>query len=197
MQKSYLFDLISLVEGVLGEEELPIIVGSQALFAQTDHPPLVIRESRKCDFLLFGGKSKERDRINREYGVFSPFADEHGYYADALGLASVILPDGWEQRLQPLLDASGKPVARCLEIYDLASSKIAAGRPKDLEFLGFGFSAELISIDIFLERLSLLKPKLENDALKDRLNRLVNHMSEADPRSEAVQKLKNFIRDNC
>lgn len=167
MQKSYLFDLISLVDGVLDENELPIIVGSQALFAQTDHPPLIVRESRECDFLLFGGKTAERDKINREYGVFSTYADEKGYYADALGLASVVLPDGWQERLQPLFDPSEKLVARCLEVYDLAASKIAAGRPKDLEFLAFGFSSGLIFVDQFLERSFLLKSKLENDALKE------------------------------
>lgn len=62
MQKSYLFDLISVVRGVLDENDLPIIVGSQSIFAQTDDPPRIVRESRECDFLLFGGKAAERIR---------------------------------------------------------------------------------------------------------------------------------------
>ncbi len=196
MQKSYLFDLISLIDNVLDENELPIIVGSQALFAQTDSPPLIVRESRECDFLLFGGKSAERDKINREYGVFSPFADENGYHADALGLASVVLPDGWQDRLQPLLDANGKVVARCLEIYDLAASKIAAGRPKDLEFLTYGFSSDIILVDPFLERSLLLRSKLENDALGDRFDRLIKHLYGGDRRSGTAEKIKAFISEN-
>lgn len=196
MQKSYLFDLISLVDAVLDDNELPVIVGSQALFAQTDHPPLIVRESRECDFLLFGGKGTERDKINRDYGVFSPFADEKGYYADALGLASVVLPDGWQDRLQPLSNTDGRIVARCLEIYDLAASKIAAGRPKDLEFLAFGFSSDLILVEPFLKRSLLLKSKLENDALKDRFDRLVKHLYGIDRRSDAAEKIKAFISEN-
>lgn len=196
MQKSYLFDLISLVDNVLDESELPIIVGSQALFAQTDHPPLIVRESRECDFLLFGGRAAERDKINREYGVFSPFADEKGYYADALGLASVVLPDGWQDRLQPFLDPSGRAVARCLEIYDLAASKIAAGRPKDLEFLAYCFSSDLILVDPFLERSLLLRSKLENDALGDRFHRLIKHLYGDDRGSGTAEKIKAFISEN-
>jgi hypothetical protein len=144
VQKSYLFDLISVVRSVLDENDLPIIVGSQSIFAQTDDPPRIVRESRECDFLLFGGKGAERDKINSDFGVFSTFADEKGYYADALGLASVTLPGGWEERLISLHDPQGKVVARCLDRYDLAASKIAAGRPKAIEFLSDSFESPVV-----------------------------------------------------
>lgn len=193
MQKSYLFELISLVNKVLSKNEVPVIVGSQALFAQTDHPPLIVRESRECDFLLFDGKASERDTINREFGIFSSFAGEKGYYADALGLATVVLPDGWQERLVPLVDPEGKVVAKCLDIYDLAASKIAAGRPKDIEFLAFGFSADLILVDLFLVRSLVLRSKLENDALKERFCRLAKYLNESDRRSEAADKIRTFI----
>jgi len=187
--------LISVVSGVLEKDELPIIVGSQSIFAQTDDPPRVVRESRECDFLLFGGKGAERDTINRQYGVFSTYADEKGYYADALGLASVVLPSGWEERLQPFYDSNGKVVAKCLEIHDLAASKIAAGRPKDLEFLEFGFSSDLFSVDEFLKRSLLIKSKLENDALKDRFDRLLKYLNSKNTHSDITEKLRQFIID--
>lgn len=194
MQKSYLFDLISVVRGVLDENELPVIVGSQSIFAQTEDPPRVVRESRECDFLLFGGKSVERDRINSDYGVFSPFADEKGYYADALGLASVVLPTGWEDRLIPFQDSEGKIVARCLDRYDLAASKIAAGRPKDIEFLADAFESGLLSVDDFLGRASLVKDKLENDALRERFERLLKHLNSSTPSSESVNAIRDFVK---
>lgn len=195
MQKSYLFDLIAVVRGVLEDDDLPIIVGSQAIFAQTDDIPRIVRESRECDFLIFR-QTAQREKVNSDFGVFSDFADEKGYYADALGLASVVLPIGWDERLEPLRDNDGEIVAKCLEIHDLAASKIAAGRPKDLEFLEAGFSSGLFSIDKFLERSLLIRSKLENDALKDRFMRLLDHLKLHNAEFVVIQELREFIRKN-
>jgi hypothetical protein len=193
VQKSYLFDLIAVVKGVLEPDDLPIIVGSQAIFAQTDDIPSVVRESLECDFLVFR-QTAQREKINCDFGVFSEFADEKGYYADALGLASVVLPIGWDERLEPLRDPDGEIVAKCLEIHDLAASKIAAGRPKDIEFLHAGFSSGLFLIDSFLERSLLIRSKLENDALKDRFHRLLDHLKTHNADLTVVHKLREFIQ---
>jgi len=195
VQKSYLFDLIAVVRGVLEDGDLPVIVGSQSIFAQTDDVPRVVRESRECDFLIFR-QAAQREQVNRDFGVFSAFATEKGYYADALGLASVVLPTGWDERLQPFRDLNGEVVAKCLEIHDLAASKIAAGRPKDIEFLESGFSSGLLSIDAFLERSLLIRSKLENDALKDRFNRLLAQLNATNAELAVIQKLKEFLRTN-
>lgn len=195
MQKSYLFDLIAVVSGVLGDDDLPIIVGSQSIFAQTDDIPRIVRESHECDFLIFH-QTAHREKINTDFGVFSTFADEKGYYADAIGLASVVLPIGWDERLEPLQDSDGRVVAKCLNVHDLAASKIAAGRPKDLEFLDAGFSSGLFSIDVFLERSLLIGSKLENDALKDRFNRLVDYLRKHNTDLDLVHKLREFIQTN-
>lgn len=194
MQKSYLFELISLVSEVIGDE-LPIIVGSQSFFAQTDDPPLSVKESEECDFLLFGGKAAERDTINREYGVFSEFSVKKSFFADALGLASVTLPTGWEDRLKPLYDPDGKIVAKCLDPYDLAACKIAAGRPKDLEFLQAALTSELLTVEEFLERSLLVRSKLENDALKDRFERLIDHLQSKHIHSRIADKIRQFIKE--
>jgi len=90
---------------------MPLIVGSQAVYVVTDFPPEIIRQSIECDFLFIGGKTEIRTEINKKLGVFSQFQIEHGFYADALGLGTVILPTGWQERLQNLKDKSGIIIA--------------------------------------------------------------------------------------
>ncbi len=103
MRKSDLFELIAAIK-FLAPDEMPIIVGSQAVHLVTNFPPEIVQQSIECDFLIVGGKGEIRAVINKKLGVFSQFQIEHGFYADALGLATVILPAGWQERLQNLND---------------------------------------------------------------------------------------------
>ena len=97
MRKSDLFELITAIKS-LAPDEIPIIVGSQAVHLVTNFPPEIVRQSIECDFLLIGdGKSEIRAAVNKKLGVFSSFQIERGFYADALGLATVILPLGWRE----------------------------------------------------------------------------------------------------
>ncbi len=43
-----------------------------------------------------------------QIGFASNFQETHGYYADAVGLATVVLPAGWQERLVPLKDEAGE-----------------------------------------------------------------------------------------
>ena len=48
-----------------------------------------------------------------------------------------MLPAGWKDRLIPVRNKNtGAGTALCLEIHDLAVSKLVAGREKDLSFVG-------------------------------------------------------------
>ena len=138
MRKSDLFELIREINEISSEEK-PIIVGSQAVHAVTEDLPEIARKSIECDFLFVGGKTETRAEINKKLGVFSNFQIEHGFYADALGLATVVLPTNWHERLQPFLDEDGKVIAYCAEIHDIAVSKLIAGREKDFQFLKDAF----------------------------------------------------------
>jgi hypothetical protein len=51
MNKEQLFDLTERVKLVAGVE-LPVIVGSQSLYAVTSHVPDIVKRSVECDFLL-------------------------------------------------------------------------------------------------------------------------------------------------
>lgn len=126
MRKSDLFKLIREINEISTEEK-PLIVGSQVVHAVTENLPEIARKSIECDFLFAGGTAEIRNEINKKLGIFSNFQIEHGFYADALGLATVVLPTNWRERLQPLLDESGDTIAFCAEIHDVAVSKLIAG----------------------------------------------------------------------
>jgi hypothetical protein len=187
VRKSDLFDLISAVNSLI-RDELPIIVGSQAVYLLTDLPPEILRQSIECDFLLTGGKSETRTEINKKLGVFSQFQIEKGFYADALGLATVILPTGWQERIQNLKDENGNIIANVAEIHDIAVSKLIAGREKDFVFLKEMFLREYILIETFLERAKLIKEMTQNEVLISRLEDLAAGL----PKSESLP-IKNFI----
>ena len=133
MRKSQLFELIKAIN-ILAPEEIPTIVGSQAVHAAGRMTPEIVQQSIECDFLLTGGKSETRIAINKKLGVFSQYQIENGFYADALGLATVILPTGWREKLQSFEDESGNVIAKVAEIHDIAVSKLIAGREKDFVF---------------------------------------------------------------
>lgn len=172
MRKSDLFELIRQIKAI-APEETPIIVGSQAAHAVTQFLPEIVQQSIECDFLFASGKPETRVEVNKKLGVFSSYQLEHGFYADALGLATVVLPTGWRERLQPLADENGKIIAFCAEIHDVAVSKLIAGREKDFLFLKESFLREYISIDEFLERAKLVGSMPQSEVLVSRLENLV------------------------
>lgn len=174
MRKENLFDLIRRVTEISGISQ-PIIVGSQSLYSITDQVPQIVRGSLEADFLLAGDDSDARVVVNKELGVTSTFYDTHGYFADGLGLATVTLAPGWQDRLQPLKD-DGQVVARCLEIHDLAVSKLIAGREKDLIFLCHLLDGRIISMETFMERAEAIKETAFEGALLPRLERFLNHL---------------------
>jgi len=172
VRKLDLFELVRQIK-TIAPEETPIIVGSQAVHAITPLLPEIVQQSIECDFLFTGGKSKTRIEVNKKLGVFSQFQLEHGFYADALGLATVILPTGWQERLKPFEDENGNVIAFCAEIHDIAVSKLIAGREKDFLFLKEAFLREYILIDQFLERAKLVGSMPQSEVLVSRLENLV------------------------
>jgi hypothetical protein len=106
----------------------------------------------------------------------SDFFDQQGYYADPLGMATVVLVPGWRDRLQPLRDEAGKTVAQCLEIYDLSVSKLMAGREKDMIFLCNLLDGQMILMAPLMQRTELVKETAFDGALIPRLERFETHL---------------------
>jgi len=84
-----LLDLIQRVSELTGITA-PVIVGSQSLFAVTENVPAIVKDSVECDFLLASGGIQAIQIVNETLGILSPFSTAHGYFADGLGLATVV-----------------------------------------------------------------------------------------------------------
>jgi len=75
------------------------------------------------------------DLVDGSIGEGSFFHEQYGYYAQGVSESTAALPDRWKKRLVRVSNANTGGVAgMCLEVHDLAISKYAAGREKDLEF---------------------------------------------------------------
>jgi hypothetical protein len=174
MKKEHLLSLIQQVRDLTGIEA-PIIVGSQSLFAFTDIVPAMVRDSIECDFLLGVESIEAMTAVNKTYGVTSQFARLSGYYADGLGLATVVLTPGWQERLQPMADENCQVIARCLDLHDAAVSKLMAGRDKDWPFIKALLDGRLITLPTLAERAALIRDTVHENALLPRLNKLIEY----------------------
>ncbi len=192
MQKPYLLDLIQRVKDLTGIA-LPIIVGSQSLFAATDDIPSIVKQSLEADFLIGQEGAEPRQLVNAELGVTSNFYDLHGYFADALGLATVVLVPGWQERLQPLANEKGTVIARCLELHDVAVSKLMAGRDKDFVFLDALLESRLMLLPTLIERAALIQETAAAGALLPRLKKLSDHWRKQVPSAE-LKPLTELLR---
>ncbi len=189
MRKSNLFELIREINATISNEK-PIIVGSQAVHLVTNFPPDIVQQSIECDFLFTSGKSEIRAEVNKKFGVFSQFQIEHGFYADALGLATVILPIGWQERLQSLRNNNDEIIAYVADITDVAVSKLIAGREKDFIFINDLLLQEILEIEVFAERIYLVRNMPQAPVLFERLEKLQNILSK-----DLSIKFREFLKD--
>lgn len=193
MLRSDLIKLINDFREASGDDP-PVIVGSQSFYAFTDTIPEIARKSVECDFMLSSSNFSKRPQIDLSLGILSRYREENGFFADALGLASVTLPEGWQDRLVPYRDDSGNVVALCADRHDVAVSKFIAGREKDLEFLTSAIASSLIDCPSLLERLKLAFKKVENDVIPDRIDRFIKHLESTRSNYDLIYLLKDYKR---
>jgi hypothetical protein len=100
-------------------------------------------------------KPEMSDEIEGALGEFSDFHLQHGFYADGVEPQTAILPKGWEGRLVKV-ENENTDGARgwCLDVHDLAVSKLAAGRQKDTEFVDAMLEYGLVQIELLRRRLA-------------------------------------------
>ncbi len=112
-----------------------VVVGSQAVLGtRPDAPPELVR-SMEADVFPLQDPGKA-DLIDGSIGELSPFHEQFGYYAHGVAPETATLPMGWQQRLIPVRNENtGGVTGWCLNLIDLAISKLAAGREKDIEFV--------------------------------------------------------------
>ena len=72
-------------------------------------------------------------------------------------MSTAILPPGWEQRLVTYTSPATEPAAGlCLDPQDLVAAKLAAGRPKDFEFVAALLRAGIVDPETAIGRVAIL-----------------------------------------
>jgi len=175
MQRSELEHLIRASGEIAGDDEI-IIIGSQAVLGQFPDAPLALRMSMEAD--VFPKNKPERaDNIDGAIGEGSSFHELHGYYAQGVGEGTAVLPNGWRNRLVAVINENTNGVTGlCLEVHDLAISKLIAQRPKDLEFV-----QELVRRDMIQKRsmLRLLEETRIDNRLRSRIRNRIRQLYKA------------------
>jgi hypothetical protein len=169
MQRPQLEHIIRAAAGITGAREF-VIIGSQAVLGQFPDSPDELLVSIEAD--LFSLRSPaDADLIDGSIGEGSPFHQTFGYYAHGVGEETAILPSGWKERLIPVQNENtGGGKGLCLEVHDLAVSKLVAGRKKDLSFVKVLLLHHLAKSEIIRERLNAVS--IDSDRRKLCLVRL-------------------------
>ena len=133
MNRSQLEHIIRAASRISGDTEI-VVIGSQAIHAQTERLPPIVFQSMEAD--VYPRNHPERaDEIDGAIGELSDFHQTFGYYAQGVSPQTAILPAGWQRRLIPLSSPNTEgATGLCLDVHDLALSKYAAAREKDIEF---------------------------------------------------------------
>jgi hypothetical protein len=154
MQRLQLEHIIRAAAGITGAPEF-VIIGSQAVLGQFPDAPAELLVSIEADVFTLRNPA-DADLIDGSIGEGSPFHQTFGYYAHGVALDTAVLPAGWQERLVPVRNPNtGGGTGLCLEIHDLAVSKLIAGREKDLDFVRGLFRHKLARSEVVRERLAV------------------------------------------
>jgi hypothetical protein len=130
-----------------------VVIGSQAILGTYPDAPAELLQSMEAD--VFAKDDPTRSIvIDGAMGELSLFHETFGYYAHGIDETTAYLPDGWRDRLVKIANENtGGAIGWCLEIHDLAVSKLAAAREKDLRFVERMVRGKLASAQTIRERL--------------------------------------------
>lgn len=151
---------------VSGDSELWIF-GSQAILGEFPDAPESLRSSVEVDVQPKNHPEKV-DLIDGNLGELSMFHQTHGFYVHGISLESIKLPRRWKKRVKEVKHKSSTKdnIGWCIEVHDLAVSKLVAFRDKDRDFVRVLLIEEMIDGGILLERINDLSIDRE---LKERL----------------------------
>jgi hypothetical protein len=130
-----------------------VIIGSQSILGTFPEAPECLLISMEADVFPLD-RPQDAILIDGAIGELSIFHETFGYYAHGVAEDTAFLPTGWKDRLVPLKNANTRGVTGwCLEVHDLAVSKLVAGREKDVDYLRELFRHELAEPDKVAELL--------------------------------------------
>lgn len=176
MKRHELEHLIRAAGAITGSDEI-VVVGSQAILGARPDAPVALLASMEADVFTFRDP-RDADLIDGSIGEGSPFHETFGYYAQGVWIDTAVLPEGWRDRLVEVRNENTRQVAgMCLELHDLAVSKLVAGREKDRAFLEEMLRAEMVDRATVDERIGWLPEGLEQAPLRERWQRLAGKTS--------------------
>lgn len=140
MTRQQLEHVIRAAAGTVDTRDI-VIIGSQAILGSFPDAPPQLTYSLDAD--VYPRDSPELSIvIDGAIGEMSMFHSTFGYYAHGVDETTAVLPDGWRERLVKVeTPRTMGTIGWCLEVHDLAVSKLAAGREKVFTFVG-----EMISL---------------------------------------------------
>jgi hypothetical protein len=153
-----------------------LIFGSQAVLGEFPDAPASLRASIEVD-VQPKNRPETVDAIDGALGELSLFHQTHGFYVHGISIDSAMLPDGWQQRTLPVSDPilTACKTGLCIEVHDLAASKLAAYRQKDKEFVRLLLIERMIEHKVLAERINSLKIE---EQLRERLLGWINITAE-------------------
>jgi hypothetical protein len=152
MTRTQLEHILRASAAITGADEF-VVIGSQAILGSCEVPPPECLASVEADLFTFRSPD-DANLIDGSIGEGSPFHQTFHYYAHGVGPETATLPAGWQNRLIPFrTPATGAATGLCLEVHDLAVSKLVAGRQKDLAYLAALLSHHIVNPDIIAARL--------------------------------------------
>ncbi len=144
------------------------IFGSQAILAQRFEVPETLCASIELD-VQPKNVPENTDLIDGNLGEGSQFNATFGFYVHGVSIESASLSEGWQRRTIPFYNEyTNGNTGWCLEIHDLAASKIAAFREKNKSFVRVLLIENLIDHSTLLQRFSNMDI---NISIKDNIRR--------------------------
>jgi hypothetical protein len=155
-----------------------LVLGSQSIlgsFDEEDLPPEATA-SQEAEIAFLNDPARDKaDDVEGAIGEMSTFHKENGIYAEGVHIDTAVLPDGWRNRLVSWKVQSSRPAKpHFLEPHDLAVSKLAAGRPKDHDFVLALIRAGLLDVAVIRRRASMLPPGTD-PRVYERIEAWLNH----------------------
>ena len=173
MNRRALEHILRAASAVADEREF-VVIGSQAVLGQFPSAPDSLLVSIEAEIYPRHAPQKS-DLIDGAIGELSRFHETFGYYAHGVDDTTATLPPGWPERLVPIENAStGGAIGWCLEVHDLAVSKLVAGRDRDMVYLSVLLKEHMVDSTLLGARLETLPlPPEHLRILRERLGRLV------------------------
>lgn len=119
----------------VAEDTEVYVFGSQAILGQHPEAPAALRQSAEAD-ITPKNRPDRADVVDGSLGELSLFHQTHGFYVHGVSLETLVLPEGWKERLVRVQNENTHQFTGwCVEGHDLAASKLVAFRDKDRNFV--------------------------------------------------------------